>query len=245
MFVKSIVCNGEQCVNEQSFLIYLMFQLFQITLLQIYPIPQKYAIIFVLSLKNNDMVQFNEYMERFDFSFFAKVFREKGRMRYYKKGEYFIHKGDRHVYIGFILSGTFRYTCTDNSGNEHIVTYNFDNEPLGNYSAFQKKETAILDVQAVSDSTVYLLSHSEVNDYYNSSVEAQQQGRVLAEELLYVSWNSIISAYKDIPEERYKRLLQRCPNLPNLITLKELASYIMVTPETLSRIRKKILLEKP
>ena len=191
------------------------------------------------------MGQFNEYMERFNFSSFEKAFREKGRVRRYKKGEYFIHKGDRHVYIGFILSGTFRYTCTDNEGNEHVVAYNFENEPLGNYSVFQKKETAILDVQAVTNSTVYLLSYSEVNDYYNSNSEAQLQGRILGEELLYVAWNTIISAYKDSPEERYKKLLARCPNLPNLITLKELASYIMVTPETLSRIRKKILLEKP
>lgn len=74
-------------------------------------------------------------------------------------------------------------------------------------------------------------------------MEAQQQGRILAEELLYVAWNNIISAYKDTPEKRYRELLQRCHNLPNLITLKELASYIMVTPETLSRIRKRILFE--
>lgn len=157
------------------------------------------------------MGQFNEYMERFNFSPLEKAFREKGRVRRYKKGEYFIHKGDRHVYIGFILSGTFRYTCTDNEGNEHVVAYNFENEPLGNYSVFQKKETAILDVQAVTNSTVYLLSYSEVNDYYNSNSEAQLQGRILGEELLYVAWNTIISAYKDSPEERYKKLLARCP----------------------------------
>ena len=139
--------------------------------------------------------------------------------------------------------GTFRYTCIDNNGNEHVVAYNFPNEPLGNYSVFQKKESAIVDIQAVTDSTVYVLSHSDVNEFYNSNMEAQQQGRILAEELLYVAWNNIISAYKDTPEKRYRELLQRCPNLPNLITLKELASYIMVTPETLSRIRKRILFE--
>ena len=82
-----------------------------------------------------------------------------------------------------------------------------------------------------------------MNNYFNSSAETQRQGRIFAEELLYVTWNNIISAYKDSPEERYRKLLKRCPDLPNLITLKELASYIMVTPETLSRIRKKILLE--
>lgn len=189
------------------------------------------------------MGQFNEYMDRFDFSVFKETFIEKGKIQHYKKNEYFLHNGDKHTYIGFIIEGTFRYTCIDNNGNEHVVAYNFSNEPLGNYSAFQKKESAIVDIQAVTDSTVYVLSHSDVNEFYNSNMEAQQQGRILAEELLYVAWNNIISAYKDTPEKRYRELLQRCPNLPNLITLKELASYIMVTPETLSRIRKRILFE--
>ena len=189
------------------------------------------------------MGQFNEYMDRLDFSVFKEIFIEKGKIRHYKKNEYFLHKGDKHTYIGFIIEGTFRYTCIDNNGNEHVVAYNFPNEPLGNYSVFQKKESAIVDIQAVTDSTVYVLSHSDVNEFYNSNMEAQQQGRILAEELLYVAWNNIISAYKDTPEKRYRELLQRCPNLPNLITLKELASYIMVTPETLSLIRKRILFE--
>lgn len=130
------------------------------------------------------MGQFNEYMDRFDFSVFKEIFIEKGKIRHYKKNEYFLHKGDKHTYIGFIIEGTFRYTCIDNNGNEHVVAYNFPNEPLGNYSVFQKKESAIVDIQAVTDSTVYVLSHSDVNEFYNSNMEAQQQGRILAEELL-------------------------------------------------------------
>ena len=70
------------------------------------------------------MGQFNEYMERLDFSVFKKIFIEKGRIHRYKKNEYFLNKGDKHSCIGFILDGTFRYTCIDNNGNEHVVAYN-------------------------------------------------------------------------------------------------------------------------
>lgn len=89
------------------------------------------------------MGQFNEYMDRFDFSVFKEIFIEKGKIQHYKKNKYFLHKGDKRTYIGFIIEGTFRYTCIDNNGNEHVVAYNFSNEPLGNYSAFQKKEKQI------------------------------------------------------------------------------------------------------
>lgn len=53
------------------------------------------------------MGQFNEYMERLDFSVFKKIFIEKGRIHRYKKNEYFLNKGDKHSYIGFIFRRNF------------------------------------------------------------------------------------------------------------------------------------------
>lgn len=67
------------------------------------------------------MGQFNEYMERYNFSFFIKAFREKGKLKKYRKGDFFLRQGDRHTYIGWILNGAFRYTCIDTDGKEHVV----------------------------------------------------------------------------------------------------------------------------
>ena len=51
----------------------------------------------------------------------------------------------------------------------------------------------------------------------------------------------MISMYSLTPEERYLEIINRCPNLLKLITLKELASYLLIRPETLSRIRRKVV----
>ncbi|MBA2195002.1 Crp/Fnr family transcriptional regulator, partial [Bacteroides fragilis] len=54
-------------------------------------------------------------------------------------------------------------------------------------------------------------------------------------------YERMISLYSMTPEERYTEILKRCPELLNLISLKELASYLMICPETLSRLRRKLV----
>ena len=55
------------------------------------------------------------------------------------------------------------------------------------------------------------------------------------------SFVGMISMYRLTPEERYLDIINRCPDLLKLITLKELASYLLIRPETLSRIRRKVV----
>ena len=62
-----------------------------------------------------------------------------------------------------------------------------------------------------------------------------------AETLLWEVYDRMISMYSLTPEERYLEIINRCPDLLKLITLKELASYLLIRPETLSRIRRKVV----
>ncbi|KAB4998746.1 Crp/Fnr family transcriptional regulator, partial [Bacteroides thetaiotaomicron] len=62
-----------------------------------------------------------------------------------------------------------------------------------------------------------------------------------AETLLWEIYDRMISMYSLTPEERYLDIINRCPDLLKLITLKELASYLLIRPETLSRIRRKVV----
>ena len=59
--------------------------------------------------------------------------------------------------------------------------------------------------------------------------------------MLWEVYDRMISMYSLTPEERYLEIINRCPDLLKLITLKELASYLLIRPETLSRIRRKVV----
>ena len=172
------------------------------------------------------MGEFNIYGEFIDLAPLIELFLEKGQSREYKKGEYFCRVGDRGLYMGYLKEGSFRYTCDGSDGKEHILSYAFDNDIFGNYSSLQNQSPSI------------------VNEFFNSDMHTQYFGRRISEVVLYSIAQRIVSMYCDTPEERYMTLTKRCPDILNRITLRELASFIAVTPETLSRIRKKILLNR-
>lgn len=189
------------------------------------------------------MGKFNIYGEMLDFQNFIKLFLNTGVRVEFDKNDFFCRVGDRCPFIGYIEKGAFRYSCDGSDGKEHILSYAFENDFFGNYSSSQNKYHSILNIQSVQKSVVYKLPISEINAYFNDNMESQYFGRRLSEVALFSTAQRIISIYCDTAEERYLKLVERCPDILNRITLKELASYIMVTPETLSRIRKKVLLQ--
>jgi hypothetical protein len=86
-----------------------------------------------------------------------------------------------------------------------------------------------------------MVTHQQLADFYETNNEHQKLGRRIAETLLWEVYDRMISMYSLTPEERYIDIITRCPDLLKLITLKELASYLLIRPETLSRIRRKVV----
>ena len=73
--------------------------------------------------------------------------------------------------------------------------------------------------------------------------DTQHYGRLAAESLFEMIYRQLLDSYCT-PEMRYLKLMKRCPDLKEVIPLKSIASYLGVTPETVSHIRKKILLNQ-
>lgn len=156
------------------------------------------------------------------------------------KGDFFYREGDVKHYAGYIEVGSFRYLKFNiNKNQEQIVGYSFDNDFVTDYGSFQQQASAVTSAQAIKDSVVWVTSVEKLNQFFqNCEVENL---RAIVSEVLYADmYNRLLSLYIDSPEERYFKLIDRFPNILNLVTLKEIASFIKVTPETLSRIRSKI-----
>ena len=86
-----------------------------------------------------------------------------------------------------------------------------------------------------------IVSNKQITQFYEQNIENQRLSRSIAETLLWEVYDRMIAMYSMTPEERYIEILDRCPALLNLISLKELASYLMICPETLSRLRRKLV----
>ena len=71
-------------------------------------------------------------------------------------------------------------------------------------------------------------------------MDTQHLGRLATEEQFIEVYKQLLDFYCETPEQRYIALLERCPDLPQYIAIKEIASFLGVTPETVSHIRRKL-----
>ena len=188
------------------------------------------------------MKNFNQkFAEHPELSVFKEFFLSHGKSKEIKKKEYLVEQSSVAKYVAYVVEGFFRCTRIDNRGNEHIVGYVFKGEYVGDYASLIKKDiTSLVTVQAVTDCKIYYVPLEEVRKFFNTNEDAQIAGRVLAEELFMVAYTRLLDFYCKNTEELYMDLTERCPDFQNYITLKEMASFLQVTPETISHIRNSI-----
>lgn len=184
---------------------------------------------------------FNPYIDKIDLNFWRELCVKEGKLCHYKKGEYFLHRRETPKYFGFITSGAFKYTIIDTDGNEHITGLALCDTLAGDFYSSIRKESSLVTLQAITDSDVWVCSTNFFRQILKENIELRC---VMAEELFRQTHDRYLNLYRQSPKERYWELIRRCPNILQDITLKELASYLQITPTYLSRIRKEITFGK-
>lgn len=192
------------------------------------------------------MEGFNTYITQIECDIMKLICMEKGELVTFSKNECFSMEGARSHKIGYVNKGIFRYLCHNKSeGKDYSTGYAFADEFVADYPAcLHDSVLSEITIQAVVKCEVYVCDAKELMEYYDQSSETQKIGRLAAEYLLIQVYSAFLDMYRKTPEERYEEILERCPQILEVLTLKELASYLKVTPETVSHIRKKILYKR-
>lgn len=180
------------------------------------------------------------YFDRLDLSVLEDFVRTHGVLREFGKHDYFARQGMCCLKVGYVEEGMFRFLRTDAAGNEHVVGYSLAHSLVAEYSSCLCSRPALADIQAVAKSRVRVVSYEDVRAFWALSPENQRMGRLVAEQLFVMSYRRLLDYCSSTPEERYVDLMLRYPDLKELRPLKEIASYIGVTPETVSAIRRKL-----
>lgn len=186
------------------------------------------------------MAHFNEYLDFLELSPLIKHFLQNGKKRLYKKGEFFCQASEVCHNIAYISQGGFRYFYLDTEEDKHIIGYSFEKDFVVDYESFTKQTPAIVYTEAIKASTVYQLSYNQLEAFWAASQQNQLLGRKIAENLFYMTYHRLLSLYPNSPRIRYQELLRRCPDIVHQISLKEIASFLNISPYTLSRIRREI-----
>ena len=142
--------------------------------------------------------------------------------------------------MGYVDSGKFRYYKIDKDGNERTLWFNKSFPFIGDYHSFLKRTNAELCIQAMEDYEITLFSYEQMMELFDTNIDTQKLRATIAERSMFGWRNIALALYFDTAEERYIELLNDYPDIEKEIPLKHIASTLGISPETLSRIRKKL-----
>jgi len=154
-----------------------------------------------------------------------------------KKGENFIFAGEVPEKFGFNLKGLFRYFYIDNDGNDYTKWFCTENNFIISYSAMILKRESYFYIEALEDSNILVINYNEWQKLLNNNIDLNLLKVALLEKIYIIKENREKEFLLDSAENRYKIILKEFPNLEKRVKQYHIASYLGITPESLSRIR--------
>lgn len=148
--------------------------------------------------------------------------------------------GETEHYLRFVASGTVRLYIP---GEENDCTFGFAfaNSFVSAYDSFLTEQPSAYAIQALAETHCWQIHRNDLENVYANTSAGNVIGRKSAEALFLVKAQRELSLLNQTAEERYIALFKDRPELLKNIPLKYIASYIGVTPQALSRIRKRII----
>lgn len=169
-----------------------------------------------------------------------ELLKSKLKILHLKKGEKLHSQGEVCNYVTFVNKGLLKaYHIVD--GKEYVEAFFIEDEYLSDYSSFLTRTPGLLYVECLEDSELLLLDYQSVQELYEKINEFQKFGRLMAEFLFIMISMRTNSLLFESPEQRYINFEKENPDLMQRVPLYSIAAYLGVTPEALSRIRKRVL----
>jgi CRP-like cAMP-binding protein len=160
----------------------------------------------------------------------------------YTKGDYFIREGEVCHKIGFLISGIARVYHIAND-KEYTSYFNFAerNKMVASFESFLTQKPSKESIHFLQDSVLIIVPRAKLYELYEQSPAIQEMGRKLAEYNYILAMGRIYSLQHDTAQMRYEKLLDIYADLVNMVPHHYIASYLGITPESLSRIRKELM----
>lgn len=166
------------------------------------------------------------------------AFSERLKVSHFKKKEYILRPGQIERNLYFVAQGALRHFHLKD-GNEYCFHFAMENEFTSAYFSFLERKPARCYVQALEDTTLLAVSKADLDELYVGNWNAERLGRLNAERLYKMLIRRQESLLLETPDERFNRLLKEHPDWIMRVPQRFLASYIGLTPETYSRVKKR------
>ncbi|MFJ8526579.1 Crp/Fnr family transcriptional regulator [Bacillus sp. NPDC094106] len=158
----------------------------------------------------------------------------------YKKGTILLRQGDVPTKCYFVLKGCVRQYSIDKTGKEVTSNFYTEEQAISNFNHHKQDKASVYSLTCLEDCILVVGDLNTEKDMYNKHSQLETMTRQMIEHNFGEVQDELASFIASTPEERYKALLRKRPHLVNRVPQHQLASYLGITPESLSRIKKRI-----
>lgn len=154
----------------------------------------------------------------------------------FPKGDFILKQGEIERNLYFVESGAIRVFLLSEY-EEQSIRFGFEGSIINSLASYLSESPSEFYIQAIRKTTLRIITKEKVSELANRDFDSLTGYKLLLETVITDQIEREIDLLTPSPTERLKRVLQRSPNLFQEIPLKYIASYLRMTPETLSRIR--------
>ena len=184
--------------------------------------------------------QFNTYKEGLDLELLRKYCMEYGERRSFLHGETLEAMGEPAQWVAYVERGYFKYMVHNGEeGKDYCTGFAFEGEFVADYPNCLCGKISEVTIVAGTSCKVFQIQGKDLCSLLESA-NMRDLKQAISDHLFAQVYTQYLDSYRMTTRERYKRLLSRCPEIIQCISLKDIASYLKVTPTTISNIRREI-----
>lgn len=142
--------------------------------------------------------------------------------------------------LWFIAKGLVRYTSNINGEDRNFIFRNEGNF-IGDIESFIKRTPSTKSIVTLEDCVIYAISKNDLQIFYQKVTHGERFGRLLVENIFAAAVNHLVSFYTESPEQRYTKLIKQNKDFIQRIPQYHIASFLGIKPQSLCRIKKRLL----
>jgi CRP-like cAMP-binding protein len=157
-----------------------------------------------------------------------------------RRNQFILQDGDVCRHFTFVVSGCFKMFAVDKNGKAHNLQFAAENDWITDLSSFYSEKASTVFIEAIERSEILQIKHDDLLYLYVNYHKFDHNFRVIIEQKYIEVQNRVLQNISSTAEERYITFLRQYPDLSSRLPNTQIASYLGITPEFLSKIRREM-----